>query len=336
MASNRKYSNIAKGALFEVIVKKLLEQSGYINIPDDNQMVRDGKLRGRGIWHQIDAFGRFEFTIPFTFPIRLIAEAKFLKDPIGPNVIRAFVGAFKDISECYFVEDDQDIDATMLSKRYTDCGAIFSASEFNESAQRYAYAQGVSLISYETHPIFTKILTSFRYVLNTIDLPKAGQNKKDAQTKFYDALSDSIHDFPYIKTQEFHNRVEELKSKFNRVKTSYIGMAGSEDYPIYPVHILSHHEIPSDLFTNSDSAFFRVEYHRLKRGTYFELYPSDLPEKKFYFTIPEVMLQKYRKSMLSFKKQFLSTIDMPVKLNQIRRILQWKLDMEWISKFERQ
>ena len=61
---------------------------------------------------------------------------------------------------------------------------------------------------------------------------------------------------------------------------------------------------------------------------FFELHPSDLPRLKFYFTIPETTLLKYRDSMRRFKMEFLEWIDVPVTIGRMRRILKLKLDRE--------
>ena len=63
--------------MFEIIVKVLLFKSGYKQLPSDPKYLRGDELRGRGAWHQIDAFGQFSYGIPFLFPIRLICEAKY-------------------------------------------------------------------------------------------------------------------------------------------------------------------------------------------------------------------------------------------------------------------
>ena len=67
--------------------------------------VKSQDVPGGGADHQIDSVGFFSFTIPFMYPVRLIAEAKWYKDDkkIGLGSMRDFVGVMKDISENYFV-----------------------------------------------------------------------------------------------------------------------------------------------------------------------------------------------------------------------------------------
>lgn len=118
-----------------------------------------------------------------------------------------------------------------------------------------------------------------------------------------------------------------LANKVSNVRTSVMGIASG----VYPIHLLSFQELPYDSFRETDEAFFRTIYRRTERGGhYFEIYPSNLPEVKFYFTVPEVILSKYRDSMRRFKMEFLEWIDIPITVRGMRRILRFKLDTEWL------
>lgn len=141
-----------KGKIFEEWLKIYLKKQGYTVIPEQ---IRDSygvpkradstHVKGRGGWHQIDALGQFEFQIPFVYPIRLLSEAKCWKKNIGLPVVRNFVGVLKDISENYFIEKYREL-GHKDRFRFTDCGVIFSVSDFTKEAQMYAYAQGIYLI----------------------------------------------------------------------------------------------------------------------------------------------------------------------------------------------
>jgi hypothetical protein len=313
-----------------VIVKKLLEKNEYEECEADNEQINNrGMVRGRGEWHQIDALGRWKYSIPFVYPIRLLCEAKCWNQSVGLPVVRNFVGAIKDISENYFVEDNQDIDKRMLSKRHTDCGAIFSVSGFTNKAQRYAYAQNIFLVSYENNPIIDEFKRSVEDVAQFIRLTRRANKKEfsrwfeDAWTRNYMGNSDRY----FTDRGEFENSLKTLRDRFERVSTSVVGIATS----VYPIHLLSSHKIPYDLFRQTDEVYFRTTYRRTERGGhYFEIFPSDLPNITFSFTVPEVILSKYRDSMSRFKMDFLEWIDVPVTLGSIRRLLRFKLDKEWL------
>ena len=120
----RRKRNQVKGALFEVIVRNLLVKAGYEPIEPDNICIRksDGNVRGRGYWHDIDALGRLSYPPFYMYPIRLLAEAKCYEKNVSIQMIQNFVGALKDISENYFVEDNISQEEMLSYKRYTDCG----------------------------------------------------------------------------------------------------------------------------------------------------------------------------------------------------------------------
>lgn len=334
VSSSSSTSNQVKGAIFEVVVKKLLEKNEYEECkPDNEQVDYKGRVRGRGEWHQIDALGRWKYSIPFVYPIRLLCEAKCLNQPVGLPVIRNFVGAIKDISENYFVEDNQNIDKRMLSKRHTDCGSVFSVSGFTNQAQRYAYAHNIFLVSYENNPIIDEFKKIVEDTAQFIQLAKR-TNKRKFSRWFEDAWARNYIDNSagYLTDRrKFEDNLKILRDKFERVNTSVVGIATS----VYPIHLLSSHKIPYDLFRETDEAYFRTTYRRTERGGhYFEIFPSDFPEIKFYFTVPEVILSKYRESIKRLKMEFLEWIDVPVTLGPIRRILRFKLDKEWLRSVE--
>jgi hypothetical protein len=331
MSNINKTFERAKGAIFEAIVRKLLQKNEYEPCKADYEQVDDkGRVRGRGEWHQIDALGRWKYTIPFVYPLRLLCEAKCWNNSVGLPVVRNFVGVIKDIAENYFVEDNQDIDKRMLSKRHTDCGAIFSISGFTKPAQRYAYAQGIFLVSYENNPVINKLVKNVEELSRFVRL--ARRRKKREFSEWFERIWSTSYpptDDKYVADREaFIDNLTKLESKFSDVRTSVIGIATG----VYPLHLLSYTEIPYDLFIGTDETFFRTTYRRTERGGYyFEIFPSDFPEVRLYFTVPEIILSKYRDSMRRFKMEFLEWIDIPVTVRGIRRILRFKLDTEWLK-----
>jgi len=129
--------NQAAGYLFEVEILELLRESGFVNVETKT-------LEGRGTSHQIDAYGVYSIPIPFTYPIRLIAEAKCYEKTIGIHQIRSFFGVITDISENYFVKKG----ATNTNTRYLDTGCFFSANSFTLRSQNFAWAHNIFLVSF--------------------------------------------------------------------------------------------------------------------------------------------------------------------------------------------
>jgi hypothetical protein len=128
----------AAGYIFEKVVMKLLKESGYVD-------VKAGELRGRGTSHKIDAYGKLSIPTPFTYPIRLITEAKCYTTSIELHHIRSFLGVIKDISENYIVGMNR---IRNTPERYLDTGCIFSASPFSRLGQDFAWAQNIFLVSF--------------------------------------------------------------------------------------------------------------------------------------------------------------------------------------------
>lgn len=180
-----------KGALFEVIVRRLLVKADYSPIKPDNKCIRksDGKVRGRGCWHNIDAFGRLSYPTLYVYPIRLLAEAKCYDGRVPLLVVQNFVGAVKDISENYFIRDRISRQEILAYNRYTDCGAVFSASDFTVDAQRFALAHGISMISYKNNSILKKAIDSMHSLIPFIRVPLAAKKKADFSRYVYDRLS---------------------------------------------------------------------------------------------------------------------------------------------------
>jgi len=104
---------------------------------------------------------------------------------------------------------------------------------------------------------------------------------------------------------------------------------------IYPLHLLSKQKLPQKIFDENDEVLFKVKYRRTKNeGIFFELYPSNFPDFNLYFTVPRLILEKYRNSIGKFKKDFLEWIDIPITIGKTRRILRFKLDIEWLNRIQ--
>ena len=71
-----------RGAILEEAILYLLARSGYVPIqgPGTDPTLAVGRsgleLRGRGVWHQMDAIAKFRINPPFGNPIRLLVETQ--------------------------------------------------------------------------------------------------------------------------------------------------------------------------------------------------------------------------------------------------------------------
>lgn len=305
-----------RGKIFEEIIKLHLSKHGFAVIPEDIKNyygVTKGSnglsLKGRGTNHQIDALGQFSFYIPFVYPIRLLSEAKCYKDRIGLETISNFVGVLKDVSENYFVDSERG--RSGLGFRFTDCGVIFSTSEFTKPAQDYAFAQGIYLVTItDLNPIVREISKD----INRNRLIKGSITKRIS-------------------------RLLQGRNVDNSSYLLYFGIASGR----YPLVIMSKKRKPLALFDKSDIVPVRISYdfdsntkeiHRFTikidgqnaqenwSGT-FQL-PRYIWEK--YMKIPE-----FRPAMLDMKEDVLSSIELPLEIENIRRIIKFKLDKSWTN-----
>ncbi len=332
---SQRAKNRVKGALFEAQVRFLLERSGYKPIQPDGRLIREDKIRGRGGWHQIDAFGYYSYGVPCLYPIRIICEAKNYDGKVGLPVIRNFVGAFKDIAENYFVERLGAPTNYLLTRRYTDAGAVFSARGFTPQAQDYAYAQGVFLVSYEDNPVLSPLLELSDNLVDSLNVRNAARNSSAFKKWIYAKMENSTEVFEedsLFSTERLGPILGEYTRLIRNIRTSYLGTASG----IYPIHLLSRSEIPWRLFGTMDEISCRIYYH-IGTENCLEIVPQDAEQIRFYISIPREMVANYRDRMrmLDFKKQFFEYIDIPVQHDGIRRILTFRLDTEWIDQLRR-
>ncbi|MFH9474442.1 hypothetical protein [Streptomyces globisporus] len=146
-----------RGYLLEEVLAWLLRSSGYevLTANDDKdkepwKVLKEDKngllVRGRGAWHQVDALGQFRYVPPFSLPVRLFVEAKYLTSTrVGLPTVRNGHGVIHDVNE----GETTTLTAAGTGRprtRYRYNYAIFSTSGFTKEAQDYALAHQISLI----------------------------------------------------------------------------------------------------------------------------------------------------------------------------------------------
>lgn len=341
-AKRKRQWNQAKGALFEAIVRNLLVKANYAPIAPDNICIRKGNrnVRGRGCWHNVDAFGKLSYRIPYVYPIRLLVEAKcYRNDPVELPVVRNFLGAFKDISENYFIRDKISRGQMLTYNRYADCGAIFSASDFSADAQRFALAHGISLISYQNNSILRQAVDSIYALRPTIDIALASEYKSDFSAYIYQKLTKPLQNAYWssfiLREQRdtFFEIFKELYGSLERIKTSAIAIAIGQNPEVqYPVHLLSYESIPERVFAESDAHPVRIHYSISENGLIFRATPEET-SMHIYFTVPKGIYENYfaRRRMLDFKYKFLRYIELQTIVRRLRRIVTFELNTDWLE-----
>jgi hypothetical protein len=152
--------------LLEEAVLHLLRRSGYRTVdtcasdPTLCTLAAGLGVRGRGCSHQIDAIADFIVHQPFSNPQRLLVESKCYEfnHRIGIDVVRNAIGVLKDTSEFWAVGPGP----IAGRRRYHYQYAIFSASPFTSSAQKYAFAQDVHLFPLDRSTYVRPIVAAIR------------------------------------------------------------------------------------------------------------------------------------------------------------------------------
>jgi len=148
-----------RGVLLEEAIAVLLGNAGFKIIsapggdPTLTRVAAGIAVRGRGTDHQIDVIGDFPFVSPFANPSRLLVEGKFWERTIGIDVVRNAAGVLRDVSE-WFLPRQHD------SRRYHYQSAIFSASDFSEPAQHYAFAHDIVLFPLRDNALFAPVVVA--------------------------------------------------------------------------------------------------------------------------------------------------------------------------------
>ncbi|WP_405528944.1 restriction endonuclease [Streptomyces canus] len=181
-----------RGYLLEEVLAWLLRSSGFeVLTADDDKDKEPWKVlkkdkngllvRGRGAWHQVDALGQFRYVPPFSLPVRLFVEAKYLTTaPVGLPTVRNGHGVIHDVNE----GETTTLTAPGTGRprtRYRYSYAIFSTSGFSPEAQDYALAHQISLIDLSA-PDFAVLRNLVKTTADTIHAalevtPAAGRPK---------------------------------------------------------------------------------------------------------------------------------------------------------------
>src|SRR3954467_4877979 len=95
-----------RGYALEEILAKLIQNTGYRLLVDASQDLEELEnrpnglaVRGRGGMHQVDVLGELAWIPAFTFPLRLIVEAKARNGKSGIDDVRNAVGIVSDVNQ---------------------------------------------------------------------------------------------------------------------------------------------------------------------------------------------------------------------------------------------
>jgi len=334
-----------RGALLEEAVLFLLAKVGYKIVRNKTDSIDPSDLKngpsgleisGRGSLHQIDAMAEQHQTAAFTFPLRLLVEAKcYLNQHVGISVVRNSVGVHKDVSENYFTKDSKK--SGLAPVRFNYQSAIFSSSGYTKPAIEYAVAHQIFLIEYKRIPLIEPVISSI-LSLETNSITHLGYQKiSDLRECFSKSLGDSIptNIFRYF-TVDGINAIESAVSSILEIRGSYFGMLQGR----WPLHLLTRNPLPERIFEN-DIVKCRVQGNR--NGNW-RFTPSSVSEGSEYwfelsFYLPpqlaKLMVSKWgnAQQIADMKTQHFSFISMSGRIGNIWRTVKLELDEDWLLRY---
>lgn len=341
-----------KGAILEELVLHLLKMVGYSPLKRNDEGTRGDhpslELEGRGEWHQIDAAAQLDHSPAFTYPLRLLVEAKCYAEHrrIGIDVVRNAVGVLKDISENYFnlnSSSSESSDFKVKAQRYNYQSAIFSTSGYTREATQYAVAHQIFLIQYERVALFKPAVEGLRDLMEA-HFDVKGRYQKDIGQKARLCVRSLLigdtpqNDHPFSVSGLEHIK-KELTDPMREVKGSYFGMLQGK----WPMHLLAKKPLPPALFADTDTLKCRV-YGRDSTSWSFapvNATPNDENWFRLEFDLPEEIArlvkaaQGDKVAIADMKMAHFSFINLTGLIGGIRRQIRLELDEEWIADYLR-
>jgi len=325
-----------RGMLLEEVLLFLLKKSGYNVIDragnDPTLLELRGGLyvRGRGGDHQIDAIADYIVKQPFSNPQRLLLEAKCLENPVGIPVARNAVGTIKDISEFWFTNSQ----ARVPKSRYHYSYAIFSASGYKTTTQRYAFAQDIYLIPLNNTAMMRNIISLIWDLAGNEETISAwwpeNRSLKDFRLYVRDILRSG--NMSLINDAEFNNdMVRHLISEIRQISFALLGLING----IFPIFLVPQAELELDWLL--DAPLVRPRWDEES------WYLFDRNNRKiFSFSLPEELFKMYatggvltQESALNLKNIEMGEIMATYINGNSIRIIKLRLDREWLRSLMR-
>ncbi len=222
-----------KGYILEHVLAYLLQSSGYSIIdklsPNEPDVTEEGNglnISGRGAKHQIDVIGNLDWIPAFTFPTRLLVEAKFRdknssnKGRVGIDIVREQIGILSDINENYFSAISGD-----PKQRYRYVSAIFSANGFSKDAVDLAIAHQIQLVDMSDDS-FSEILNAINTFTDNIFGNRKSITSKQVSTIRENLIKSFFENYNVVEIENTY--INTLKASIDSFRNKiFIGMSQS-------------------------------------------------------------------------------------------------------------
>lgn len=163
-----------KGSAFEILVKRILMNVGFMEVVSDGLYIYDGTagqmLQGVGESHNADVLLQPPVQIPFYTPSRLLIECKDYSNSVGLNTLRSALGLRADVNG-FDIVDERVMRARIANRRrgitypytrYYYQVAVASMSGFTIPAQQFALTHRISLINFTNMPFWADFIQRFQ------------------------------------------------------------------------------------------------------------------------------------------------------------------------------
>lgn len=335
-----------RGMLLEEAVLYLLCVSGYRTVEqrDFNDKTLEGdpysglKVRGRGGIHQIDAIADLMIVPPFTYAQRLLLEAKCYaySRPVDLGIIRNAVGVLKDVGEYWVTRDGVPSKA-----RYHYHYALFSASNYTEDAEKYAFAHDIYLIPLAQCQFIQPIIDSIRQISSRtfgghvpnekIEIPMTDL-RRGIRTKIRNSGSDELDEVLY-HYQDALGMLRRFCRACRQVDKGLIAMIAGR----FPIFLVPHPSFNFNQISDSYDVSIHWNQEKRERGWYIRsrrtgniLFSFDLPIGVFEYYSEHNMLSAER--ALDLKEEILPEIQAILTIDNRIRLVRFRLDREWLGK----
>lgn len=178
----KQYENMLKGKIFEFVIKELFIKAWFTQEISSDQITKDWNFRFHWRWATYDAdyYGTLKIGLPFTNPIIVIVEAKFLATKVDIKIAREFLWAYTDFSQFTRIDtktSPQKRYLSMLAPRYQYCPILISKKWFQIPAKWLLYAHWIKFMGYDDNGVFQKITLLIDNLLESINFKNFSEDK---------------------------------------------------------------------------------------------------------------------------------------------------------------
>jgi hypothetical protein len=342
-----------RGYLLEELLAYWIRNTGYRLLVDESQdpdelenLPHGLGVRGRGGTHQVDVLGELAWIPAFTFPLRLIVEAKArASGKSGIDDVRNAVGLITDVNQNYSrIPGASNAALQKFAYRY----ALFSTTGFSRPAADYALAHQLSLVDL-SGPEFSGVVDAARAITELLWRPepptRAAGYVRDLRANIRAVLGTWPNEMPLpdlsLDRDQWQTVESEIRERAIAIDELFVGMANGpylvilrSENPLQVIDALDHDPVQRVAINWGGREAERTQWH---------IEPWNGLPFHLSFTLPAAVAEwvfdpeaDTRRRALAFKEQFLSTITIYRYVDRRDRLYRLEFSREEIDQAYRQ